>query len=136
MESDNGVEPEFVKGTLEKDSVDDGLGSNIENEVSDNCVDAIQANDGPPEKPVGEAIDSSGIMEFGLGDTLMSRNQDLMEAFHAPSSQEIINWPRGAAVSGMLMELEMVLLYMQEETLFLGLISDQRSMLRNTRSFS
>ncbi|URD73204.1 hypothetical protein MUK42_01517 [Musa troglodytarum] len=26
MESDNGVEPEIVKGTLEKDSVDDGLG--------------------------------------------------------------------------------------------------------------
>lgn len=52
MESDNGVEPEFVKGTLEKDSVDDGLGSNIENEVSDNCVDAIQANDGPLERSI------------------------------------------------------------------------------------
>ncbi|RWV81303.1 hypothetical protein GW17_00057286 [Ensete ventricosum] len=45
----------------------------------------------PPEKPCGGKLLLILLRCYGLGDTFMSKNQDLMEAFSAPSTQEVIS---------------------------------------------
>ncbi|XP_065011724.1 protein WVD2-like 4 isoform X1 [Musa acuminata AAA Group] len=70
MESHNGVELELEKETLEKDSVANGCGPNMENEVGGGGTDAVQTEDGSLDKPEREVVDFPGEdNESSLGAT-------------------------------------------------------------------
>ncbi|URE10787.1 lymphoid organ expressed yellow head virus receptor protein [Musa troglodytarum] len=60
MESHNGAELELEKETLEKDSVANGCGPNMENEVGGGGTDAVQTKDGSLDKPEREVVDFPG----------------------------------------------------------------------------